>query len=100
MTINLALLTSQLQDAVAARNDVPDSGGYEQAVKDAVMDYSNRVPIRKRANVSIVSGTATYSLPSDFLKLISFPSVLENSGGVMVSDTGIIPVNDTFKEAN
>lgn len=98
MSITLALLTTWLQDAIAARNDVPDLSGYEQAIKNAVLDYSGRVPIRKRATVSIVAGTATYALPSDFLKLISFPSVLENSGGVMVSDTGLIPVNDTFKE--
>ena len=98
MTTSLALLIQKLSHEVAARNGVPDSVQYSNAVKDAVLDYSRRNPLRKRVAVSIVSGTATYTLPADFMEVISFPSILEISGGNLVTDSGIIPVSDSFKE--
>jgi hypothetical protein len=90
-------LVARLRDDVPARNGVPSAGQYEQAVKDAVADYGQRRPLRKLATLSIVSGTATYSLPADFLYVISLES-FASPGGVIHSAEGLIPVSAAYSE--
>ena len=80
MSIALSALVSRLQSDVPARNDLPSSAQYEQAIKDAVSDYSGRRPLRKLTTLSIVSGTSTYDLPDDFLKVIRLESLLSQDG--------------------
>lgn len=97
MTVPLALLIAQLQDDVPARNGVPAENQYERCVRNAVADYGRRNPLRKLTTLAIVSGTASYSLPSDFLRVITLES-LTSPDGVIISGTGLIPVSATFKE--
>jgi hypothetical protein len=97
MAVSLAVLKSRLQSAVAARDGVPDDAQYEQAVQDAVADYSSRNPLKKATTLSIVAGTASYSLPADFLKVIALES-LTSQDGVIISPAGLIPVSATYRE--
>lgn len=93
----LAVLLAQLQSEVPAVNSVPTTTQYTQAIKDAVAEFSRRCGLVKFAELSIVSGTASYNLPADFLKLIMLES-LASADGVIISTTGIIPVSAEWEE--
>lgn len=92
----LAALIADLQSEVPAVDSIPTTAQYTQAVEDAVLDFSRRCGLAKIATLSIVSGTATYTLPADFLKLISLDA-LTGIDGVIVSDK-LIPVSKEFEE--
>lgn len=98
MSVALADLVARLTAAVPAYGGVPTSTQYELAVKDAVMDFSRRAGMKKLATLSIVAGTAAYSLPNDYLKFIRF----ENEGvflnGLQITSQGIIPLNGPIVE--
>ena len=98
MTIALSTLSSRLQGDVAARNSVPSSTQYEQCVRDAVADFSRRAPMQKVTTIAVVSGTASYALPADFMKIIRFALALNVQAGILNTASGIIPVAGTFKE--
>jgi hypothetical protein len=93
----LADLVTQLQSEVPAVNSVPTSTQYEQAIKDAILEFSRLCGLTKRAQLSIVANTAAYALPTDFLKLIWLES-LTGADGVILSDAGIIPVSSRWEE--
>lgn len=93
----LAALKTILQSEVPAVNSVPTSAQYEQAIKDAVMEFSRRCGLVKLADLSIVANTATYSLPDDFQKLI-WLEALTGVDGVIISDAGLIPLGAEFNE--
>lgn len=97
MSVSLSTLVSRLQSDVPARNSVPSAEQYERAVTDAVADFSRRCPMERSATLSIVSGTASYALPSDLVRLIQIES-LTNASGVILSDVGIIPVSSSYSE--
>ena len=98
MAVALATLTSQLQNAAPARNGTPTSAQYEQAVRDAVLDFANRCPLRKLTTIAVVSGTATYTLPADFRRIIKLDDVVGRDDGVIVSESGLIPISSSFRE--
>lgn len=98
MAVALADLVSRLEDAVPANNGTPSSAQYTQAVKDAVNDLSDRAALRKRAAISMVSGTASYELPADFLGVIRLESLLSPDSEALITPSGIIPVSSGFKE--
>lgn len=98
MAVALADLVSRLQDAVVEYSGIPSTSQYEQAVQDAVADIADRMAMRKRHTLSIVSGTATYTLPDDFLSAIKLESSWSKTSDVMVTDSGIIPVGADFSE--
>ena len=93
----LAVLVAELQSEVPAVNSVPTTAQYSQAVKDAVLDFSRRCGRGKWAQLSIVNGTATYDLPTDFLSMVSLAS-LTGVDGVLISTTGLIPMASDFSE--
>lgn len=93
----LAALVNQLMIDVPAVNDVPSSAQYEQAVINAVQDFSRRCGRIKYGELNIVSGTATYDLAADFQDLISLES-LAGADGVIISDNGIIPISADWEE--
>lgn len=97
MTVSLSTLTTRLQNDVPARDGIPSSGQYDEAVKEAVRDYSRRNPLRKLTTLSIVDGTATYTLPDDFLFVISLES-LASPDDVLITGNGLIPVDATYDE--
>lgn len=93
----LAALKAILQSEVPAVDGVPTSTQYEQAIKDAVNDFSRRCGLAKISSLSIVAGTATYSLPTDFMKLISMDALV-GMDGVIVSSSGLIPISKDWDE--
>lgn len=93
----LASLLSQLQSEVPAVSSVPTTAQYTQAIKDAAAEFSRRCGLTKFAELSIVSGTAAYSLAADFMKLVMLES-LAGADGVIISDAGIIPISSDWEE--
>jgi len=97
MTVALADLVAQLQVEIEARNSVPSAAQYEQAARDAVADYSRRRPMEKVTSLAIVAGTADYTLPEGFLRVISLEGLFSGDG-VIHSASGLIPVAATYEE--
>ncbi len=97
MATTLAVLVARLQSAVPAREGVPSADDYAQHVKDAVAQLSQDVPTIRRGTLAVVSGTATYALPADFLFLIEIPG-LNTPDGVLITDNGLIPVGAGWQE--
>lgn len=93
----LSELVSRLEDDVPAEDGVPSDLQYEQAVKDAVRDFSERCGLEQIGSLSIVSSTATYSLPDDYLKMIMLES-FASPDGVLQSAAGLIPVSANWTE--
>lgn len=98
MGISLSDLTTRLERLVPARSGVPASLQYEQAVQDAVQDYNERNPMQKVTTLSIVSGTADYTLPDDFLRVIRLCALFAQDG-VLHSSDGLIPVSASYQES-
>lgn len=97
MSISLATLTARLTAAVPAVNGLPTSAQYQQCVEDSLADLSERKPNQKIAVISIVSGTGSYTLPSDFVRLIALETLLATDG-VLISDAGLMPVDAAWTE--
>ena len=93
MTKALADLITELQEDVPAVSGVPSDGQYERAIKDAVREFSRRCGLKKISTLAIVSGTADYSLPADFLDLIQIDDPFDPEHGVIISEGGIIPIS-------
>ncbi len=87
----LSGLKARLQANVPADNSVPSSAQYEQAIKDAVADFSRRTGRIKIGTLSIVANTATYNLPADFQKMINL--LTTTIAGTLVTSQGLIPLN-------
>lgn len=98
MGTTLASLISQLQSEVPAVNSVPTVAQYTSAIKDAVADFSRLCGLAKFAELNVISGTAAYTLPADFLKLIMLES-FAGADGVIISNSGIIPVSADWEES-
>lgn len=97
MSVALADLVARLQEDIPQRSGVPSETQYQQIVEDAVHDYSRRRPLQKVITLSIVSGTASYTLPSDFLRLIRLEGLFSEDG-VIHSTSGLIPVSAGYEE--
>lgn len=97
MGILLAELVAKLTEDVPAEGGVPSALQYENAIKDAVKDFSEQCGVAQLGTLNIVSGTATYDLPADFLTLIKLMS-LGAPDGVLHSAEGLIPVPASFCE--
>jgi len=95
--ITLENLLLKLQSEVPAVNSAPTTDQYTQAIKDAAAEFSRRCGLTKFAELNIVSGTASYALPADFLKLVMLES-LAGADGVIISNAGIIPVSANWEE--
>jgi hypothetical protein len=112
MTITLASLIARLTADVPAVDGVPSASQYSQAVTDAVADLSRRASVPRVALLTIVAGTASYTLPSDFQRLIRLaqigvlfpyqPPALtwgnEPSGGTLVTPQGLVPFSGSYRE--
>lgn len=80
---------------VPAVNGRPTAEQYETAVRSAVGHFSNRAGMVKRAEINVVSGTASYTLPDDFVSIIKFDDVI--AGSVLVQPGGnLIPLGPGF----
>ncbi len=97
MRMLLSDLVAQLELDVPAEDGVPSEVQYENAVKDAIRDFSEQCGLVQVGTLNIVSGTATYDLPADFLRLIKLYS-LGGSGVMFGANSQIIPLNADFCE--
>lgn len=91
MAIGLDVLVSRLQAAVAV-----DGFDYEQAVRDAVTQLSQDCPILTSTTLGVVSGTATYDLPADFLFVVELLT-LSSADNVLLSSDGLVPVSPAMR---
>jgi hypothetical protein len=98
MALNLTSLATQLQNDVPQRGNVPSEAQYADCIQAAVADYGRRRPMLRRTAIDVVSGTAEYTLPADFYKMVMFQSALI-SGRVIIKPTGLIPVPANFEES-
>lgn len=89
-------LIERVLAALPAVSDQPLPSYYDQAVKDAVVSFSRRIPLHGELNLTIQAGVAEYALPADFLSLIA----LEGSpgGGLIITDQ-LVPVSNTAGES-
>jgi hypothetical protein len=97
VSVTLATIVARLKADVPARSSVPTDSQYEQAVKDAVADYSRRRPMQKVTELAITNGTADYTLPNDFLFVIKLEDMW-SPDGVLVTNAGLVPVSSTYEE--
>jgi peptidoglycan hydrolase-like protein with peptidoglycan-binding domain len=97
MSILLSTLVTRLIEDVPDVDGVPSTTQYENAVKDAVRDFSEKCGLEQIGTLNIVSGTAVYALAADFVKLISLDSMW-SAEGVLIAPQGIIPVGVGWEE--
>lgn len=97
MSVLLSTLEARLTTDVPAVDGVPSTTQYENAIKDAVRDFSERCGVEQIGTLNVVPGTATYDLPADFLKLIVLET-FESIDGVIITASGLIPTNITYEE--
>jgi hypothetical protein len=94
MTKALADMITELQEDVPAVDGVPSDAQYERAIKDAVREFSRRCGLIKNGTLEIISGTASYSLPADFLSMIEIDNPYSPEHQVIVTQSGIIPFSE------
>ena len=70
MSADLADLIISLQDDVPAIDGTPNYDQARRFVIESVADFSRRVGRVKSATLSIVSGTETYDLPNDCMRIV------------------------------
>lgn len=87
MSMLLALMAVQLEQAVPARDGVPSN--YIELVQSAIWQLSADVPMVRQATINVVAGTATYTLPDDFLNVIVL-TVPTSESGVIVGDGKLV----------
>lgn len=89
MSTSLATLKSKLQGYIQTVNGRPTDDQYEDAVKLAVTAFNGKVSAIDEATIAVVSGTATYSLPVDFLgfirlEKIGYDNTVVQPGGLLI----------------
>ena len=98
MPISRLFLTERLTSAIPLLNSVPSAIQIEEAIDATLADFNRRVRRIKQADLSIVSGTATYTLPADFQSVIRVGGLLDPTMGVIIAAEGIIPIPMTFRD--
>lgn len=95
----LTMLTVKLTDDISQYDGVPNELQYERCIRDAISEYNQRAGRRKVTELSIVSGTDTYSLPADFVRLIRLaqPASYHRDEGVLITSDGLVPVGDSYE---
>lgn len=87
-------------DELVSRLDASEMpAGFDgvQAVRDAVEQLGQDVPIVTSTTLAIRSGTASYLLPTDFLFLIELPALVLFDN-VFLLDGGIVPLTAAWEE--
>lgn len=94
MTVTLANLILELQEDVPPVDGIPSDAQYERAIKDAVREFSRRCGVVKNGTLNIISGTASYSLPADFISMVEIDNPYDPENNVVITATGIIPFSE------
>ena len=100
MSIPFDQLTSQLEGLVPAVSGTPSPSQYSDAVRDAVYAFSEKAGHMRIHEFSVVSGTATYDLPNDFISLIELAPAFGGArvNNVAVTAAGIVPLSQLGQE--
>jgi hypothetical protein len=97
MSVAFSDLVERLKVIFPAQDGSPTTAQYEAAVVSGISEFSQRDNRIKRASIDIVSGTGSYAMPADFLKLVSFDDLFESS--TIVQPGGkLIATNTTMQE--
>lgn len=91
----LVTLALRLQRLAPERAQVPPD--YEQNIQDAVLQFGQDAPLARTGTLNLVSGTASYALPSDFQALIDLPALYLRSGAINGAQ-GLIPASAGWEE--
>jgi hypothetical protein len=93
MAVRLFDLLHELEGLVPAQDGTPSTAQYLNQVKDAAVALSHKAGMKKLFEFNVVSGTAEYTLPDDFLKLIKFEELTGQYPGLLVQESGLVPLN-------
>lgn len=97
MSISLNDLVDRLQEDVPAREAIPSADQYQRCITGAVDDFGRRAGRVKISMLSILSGTASYPLPDDFVRLIQLES-LQYPDNLMHTAAGLVPLSQGYSE--
>lgn len=89
------MLVYRLCSSILWRDDAPLD--YEQLVSDGINRLSQDAPLLKRGSLSVVRGTAAYTLPTDFQAMIDLPRP-GTPGGLLNTDAGLVPLSADWDE--
>jgi hypothetical protein len=98
MSIPLSTLVDRLRVDVPPRDGVPSDDQYERFVKEAAADFGQKAGRSKISSVSVVTGTAAYDLPADFVRIIQMDN-LSSDGRVINRGGGLIPYSGIYNES-
>ena len=98
MPITRQSLIDSLTAALPARAGAPSSTQYADAIDAAVLAYSQRVPLVRTTTLAVTAGVSSYSLPADFLSLVSLESAEVLGLHVAITSAGIVPLGDAEDE--
>lgn len=94
MAVSLLALIARLQSVAPVKKGIP--ADYQYYAEEGVAQLSLDAPIIRWNTLPLVAGTASYSLPSDFVSLVELPPVgyPYGLGGVGMSEGGkLLPLN-------
>jgi hypothetical protein len=74
MSVTLLSLSDRLEAQFPSTATV--SFDYTQIVQDAINQLSNDAPVLRTAQLTVLAGTASYALPTDFLFMVELPSLV------------------------
>lgn len=98
MPITRQSLIDSLTAALPAKDGVPSSQQYADAIDAAVIAYSQRVPLVRTSTLAVTAGVSSYALPADFLSLISLEAATLLGMNVAITTAGIVPLGDIEDE--
>jgi hypothetical protein len=99
MSITFSSLVTRLTTAVPSDGGVPTSDQYAQSIRDAVADFNEAATRLKVSTLSITNGVATYTLPADFVKMVSLKGLTLSSPNLLITSAGLVPLTGPLREA-
>lgn len=98
MSIAFSTLVTRLKTAVPADSEIPTNAQYEQAVREAVLDFNESVTRLKIVTIDVAAGTATYALPADFVKLVTLKGLTLSRPNLLITPAGLVPLSGPVRE--
>lgn len=86
MGISVASITASVKSKTQQFNNIPNPEQLLDAINTAISEVSDRSPFLAETDISVVSGTQDYALPSDFQSIYEFPIYDATTGGYIVGN--------------
>lgn len=93
MPITRQSLIDSLTAALPAKDGVPSTQQYADAIDGAVLAYSQRVPLVRTATLAVTAGVSSYSLPTDFLSVVYLEPGSVLGLETVVTSAGLVPTS-------